>query len=305
MKKILVTGGTGFIGRHLCKSLIESGDQITLLSRQPLPKVQALLGPSVAVIASLEALNAASDFDAVINLAGEPIMGRRWSPAYQETLRQSRITLTEKLVDKIALFQKKPEVLISGSAIGIYGDQGDLLLDETSSTSGTGFSRTLCLDWESAARKAEALGVRVCIIRTGLVVGSAGGFLQRMLLPFKLGLGGPIASGRQWMSWIHLEDEVGLIRYLLDHTALKGTFNGTAPLPVTNAELTQTLARCLNRPAFFRVPAFVLNALFGEMGSLLLESQRVSPKRALEQGYTFQFTELTGALQSILKAPRS
>ncbi len=301
MKKILLTGGTGFIGRQLCKTLIKSGHQITVLSRQPLSFVQASIDPSVSVISSLEALSTSSHFDAVINLAGEPIMGHRWSPAYKEKLRQSRIALTESLVSKIALLQKKPEVLISGSAIGIYGDQGDLILDETFNPSGAmGFSQSLCLDWENAARKAEVLGVRVCIIRTGLVVGHAGGFLQRMLLPFKLGLGGPIASGRQWMSWIHLEDEVGMIKFLLDQKSLRGTFNGTAPHPVTNAELTETLARSLKRPAFFRVPAFVVNAIFGEMGALLLESQRVTPKHAVDQGYIFQYTDLQTALKSVL-----
>ena len=301
MKKILLTGGTGFIGRQLCMTLIKCGHQVTILSRQPHSFVQASIDPSVSVISSLEALNTNSDFDAIINLSGEPIMGQRWSPAYKEQLRQSRIALTELLVSKIALLQKKPEVLISGSAIGIYGDQGDLILDETFNPSETiGFSQTLCLDWENAARKAEALGVRVCIIRTGLVVGHAGGFLKRMLLPFRLGLGGPIASGRQWMSWIHLEDEVGMIKFLLDQQSLRGTFNGTAPHPVTNAELTETLARSLKRPAFFRVPAFVVNAIFGEMGALLLESQRVTPKHAVDQGYIFKYTDLQAALKSVL-----
>jgi uncharacterized protein (TIGR01777 family) len=192
-----------------------------------------------------------------------------------------------------------PTVLINGSAIGIYGNQGDSVLSENS-TFVPDFSQQLCTDWEQTARQAEALGVRVCLIRTGLVLGEGGGLLKRMLLPFKLGLGGRLGSGQQWMSWIHIDDWVAIVDTLINREDLQGAFNASAPQPVTNAEFSQTLAEVLHRPMLLPLPAWLLNTLLGEMAELLLGSQRVMPERLLSNGYTFQYENLQLALNQIL-----
>ena len=297
--KVLMTGGTGFIGKALCRRLQGEGHQLTVLSRQTPRHVWHLCGEDVVPLGSLDDLAPNSRFDAVVNLAGEPIADRRWTEARKKALWDSRVGLTGKLVDFIASADNKPSVLVSGSAVGFYGNRGDEPLDETSPGS-EDFSHRLCAAWEESALRAREYGVRVCLLRTGLVVGEGGGFLRRMLLPFKLGLGGRIGDGRQWMSWVHIEDHLAMTLALLGNPALEGAFNATAPNPVPNREFTETLAAVLGRPAILPVPAFVLRAALGEMAGLLLGGQRVLPARFLAQGFRFRYEHLAEALRQAL-----
>jgi uncharacterized protein len=296
--KILITGGTGFIGQTLCPALLAAGHTLTVYSRHP-DKVTAMLGDQVAPLNSLKTLSESDYFEAIINLAGAPIFGKRWTDERKLVLLHSRIDITEDLIKFIARAQIKPEVFLSGSAIGFYGNQGDTILDETSPGQDD-FGRQLCVEWENEAEKAKEYGVRVCQLRTGLVIGKNGGFLQPMILPFKLGLGGRLGSGKQWMSWIHIDDHVAICLALLNSTELDGPFNLTAPNPVTNQEFAQTLAKTLHRPAFLPAPVWVLKSLLGEMSELLLGSQRVIPRRMLGADYQFKFTELGAALHQVL-----
>ena len=296
--KILMTGGTGFIGKKLCHFLLGKNHQFTVLSRKP-EKVPNLCGESVTAIRTLEQLTASDSFDAIINLAGEGIADARWSNSRKQKLLDSRINTTKQLITYIESADHKPEVLISGSAVGYYGNSGSKRLNEASQPH-EDFSHQLCAQWESVALEAEKSGVRVCIIRTGLVIGNDGGFLKRMLLPFKLGLGGPMGDGKQWMSWIHRTDYIAIIEKLLESTTLQGIFNGTAPKPVTNAEFSKTLGQVLNRPAFIPIPALVLKILLGEMAELLLGGQRVLPARIEQAGFEFKFKTLSKALSDVL-----
>lgn len=296
--KILVTGGTGFIGKKLCQFLLSKNHELTVLSRSP-GKVASLCGDSVNAIDDIAQLTASTSFDAIINLAGEGIADKRWSKKRKQQLLDSRINTTEQLVAYIKKTDKKPSVFISASAIGYYGNSGAKILNEASHPHEE-FAHHLCLLWESAAFEAQDLGVRTCIVRTGLVIGDDGGFLQRMILPFKLGLGGPIADGSQWMSWIHRNDYIAIIDKLLTSTTLQGVFNATAPNPVTNAEFSKTLGQVLNRPAFIPVPALLLKLLLGEMADLLIGGQRVLPARIEQAGYKFKFNTLAEALKDVL-----
>ncbi|NOQ16396.1 MAG: TIGR01777 family protein [Methyloprofundus sp.] len=296
--KILITGGTGFIGKKLCLFLLSNGHELTVLSRKP-KEVPLLCGESVQAISNIEQLTGSDSFDAIINLAGEGIANSRWTDARKQVLLDSRINTTKQLLAYIRRAKIKPEVLISGSAVGYYGNRGSKVLNEKSDPH-EDFAHELCEKWETVAREAEALNVRVCIIRTGLVIGEGGGFLKRMLPPFKFGLGGPMGSGQQWMSWIHITDLIAIIDKLLISEVLQGTFNATAPNPVSNAEFSQTLANILNRPAFLPIPTFVLEVLFGEMAELLIGGQRVVPERIEHAGYEFQFKTLGLALMDVL-----
>ena len=280
--KILITGGTGFIGQTLCPALLAAGHSLTVLSRTP-DKVVKIFGNQVTPIDTLQVLLDSDHFDAIINLAGAPIFGGRWTDKRKQILCHSRIDITQGLVDFIARAERKPSVFLSGSAIGFYGDQGDTIVDETSSSHDE-FGHRLCVEWEQQAEKAKAYDVRVCLLRTGLVVGKQGGFLQPMLLPFKLGFGGRLGSGNQWMSWIHIDDHVAICQALLEDSNLEGKFNLTAPNPVTNQIFSKTLAGLLNRPALLPAPAWVLKLILGEMSELLIGSQRVIPKRILRRG---------------------
>jgi uncharacterized protein (TIGR01777 family) len=296
---VFLTGATGFIGRHLCQALAAQGYTLTVLSRRPNAQVQQILG-QVAILHSLDELTPTHRFDAIVNLAGEPIFGSLWTQKRKQILWDSRVRLTERLVTWIAQAEVKPKVLVSGSAVGYYGDQGDKLLDETSPPLATDFGQRLCAAWEAAADQAQAHGVRVCKLRTGLVLGKGGGLLARLLPIFKLGLGGRLGSGKQWMSWIHLHDHVRITQTLLEQEESCGPFNACAPEPVTNAEFTHTLARLLRRPAFLPIPALAIRLALGEMGKLLLSSQRVIPKRLKEAGFKFEFPTLELALREIL-----
>jgi hypothetical protein len=295
---ILITGGTGFIGSALTKTLIKQGAAVTVLSRNP-AHVARICGEQVKALGNLHELKADDSFDVVINLAGAGIFDARWTQARKQLLRDSRIGLTQQLFSAIERMEVKPELLISGSAIGFYGNQADTQLTEQS-TPMTDFSQTLCADWENAALQAQDLGVRVCVIRTGLVLAQGGGLMQRMLLPFKLGLGGRLGDGLQWMSWIHREDWIKIALTMMADKAMSGAYNATAPNPVTNREFTQTLARCLKRPALLPMPSGVLQVLLGEMAELVLGSQRVLPERLLAQGFQFEYLQLERALQRIL-----
>lgn len=297
--KILITGGTGFIGSALTRSLTDQGYEVTVLSRNP-DSVEKICGPGIKALNNLNQLKPEDTFQAIINLAGAPIFDARWSDARKQIIRDSRIGLTRQLVASMARMAVKPELLISGSAIGYYGDQGDTVLTEQSATH-KDFSEQLCTDWENEAKKAEQLGVRVCLIRTGLVLAEGGGLLKRMLLPFRLGLGGRLGDGQQWMSWIHRQDWIAIARLMITDSSMQGAYNATAPNPVTNSEFARTLAHCLNRPALLPVPAWLLKILLGEMSGLVLGSQRVMPDRLLAQGFKFQYTDLSSALNQVLK----
>lgn len=295
--KYLVTGGTGFIGRHLIERLLADGHKVICLSRSK-QKVQQCFGERVKAVSSLAELGQIK-LDGVVNLAGEAIADQRWSEARKTLLRESRVALTAALVDWIATLDDKPEVLVSGSAIGYYGSHpGDRPLDERGGCT-PGFTHELCQLWEDEAQRAEKLGVRVCCIRTGIVLGD-GGALNKMLLPFRLGLGGQVGSGYQWMSWIHIDDEVDAIVMLLTHDHLQGAFNLTAPNPVTNREFAATLGKVLKRPAILPLPAFMVHLLLGEGAELLLEGQRVFPEHLLEVGYTFKYSYLQDALSDVV-----
>lgn len=296
--QILITGGTGLIGRRLCKALLAQGHELTVLSRKP-ESVPEKCGATVHAIAALDEWLPELRFDAIVNLAGEPILDARWTAQRKQLLWSSRVTLTEQLVRRIAAAQHKPSVLLSGSAIGYYGDRGDAVLDE-SAVAGTDFAARLCAAWEATALSAESQGVRVCLLRTGLVLSRHGGLLGRMQLPFKFGLGARIGSGKQWMSWIHIDDYVAILLKLLSEVQARGPYNMTAPQPATNREFTATLATVLHRPAPFVMPAWFLKLLMGERARLLLEGQKVLPNRIEAAGYRFTIATLRDALQDLL-----
>jgi len=291
----LITGGSGFIGSALCRSLIADGHRVTVLTRD-IERARTRVPEAVFLI---DRLDFAEDVGAVVNLAGENLAGGRWTSARKHEFVGSRIGTTKRLLDWIERQERAPGVLVSGSAIGWYGPAGDEELDEDADA-GNDFSAHLCRDWEAEAVKAEALGVRVCRLRTGIVLGTEGGALRKMLLPFRAGIGGRMGSGRQWMSWIARADIVALIRWLIDHDSARGAYNGTAPAAVTNAEFARTLGAALHRPTVLPTPAFALRLLFGEMADILLTGQRVVPKRATAEGFKFKYPELPSALSSVL-----
>jgi hypothetical protein len=234
----------------------------------------------------------------LVHLTGEPV-AQRWTPEVKQRIRSSRVDGTRNLVSALAKLSERPRVLVCASAIGYYGSRGDDLLTETSSPGGD-FLAQVVVDWERAAGEAEALGIRVVPLRFGVVLGKDGGALPKMLPPFRLGLGGRLSSGQQWMSWIHVDDVIGLIRFALENSAVRGALNATALQPVTNAEFTRELAAALHRPAVFPVPGLALKLLFGEMAEVILGSQRVVPRAALSAGFRFEYPELRGALARLL-----
>ncbi|MBC2679967.1 MULTISPECIES: TIGR01777 family oxidoreductase [Pseudomonas] len=294
---ILLTGGTGLIGRKLCQHWVGQGHRLTVLSRQP-GQVKQLCGASVRGVAQLEEIGDET-VDAVVNLAGAPIADRPWTARRRALLWSSRITLTERLLAWLESRAQRPEVLISGSAVGWYGDGGERELNETSQPVKEDFASHLCIAWEETALRAEALGVRVVLVRTGLVLASQGGFLKRLVLPFKLGLGGPIGSGRQWMPWVHIDDQIALIDFLLHQTQCRGPYNACAPEPVRNREFARQLGRALHRPAFLPLPSLLLKAGLGELSGLLLGGQRARPVALQAAGFNFRYSELSAALTEL------
>jgi uncharacterized protein (TIGR01777 family) len=294
---ILLTGGTGLIGRQICIHWLSQGHHLTVWSRKP-EKVAKICGTQVRGIARLEDLDQVP-LDAIINLAGAPIADRPWTHTRKAVLWSSRITLTETLLAWLEKRAQKPSLLISGSAVGWYGDGGERELTEASPPVIDDFASQLCIAWEETAQRAEALGLRVVLIRTGLVFSAEGGFFSSLLLPFKLGLGGPIGSGRQWMPWIHINDQIALIDFLLHQNDASGPYNACAPKPVRNREFAKTLGSVLHRPAFMPMPALALKVGLGELSLLLLGGQKALPVRALDAGFTFQFTDLRAALDDL------
>jgi len=295
---ILITGGTGFIGSTLCPQLLQDGHELTIFTRQP-DKVTRVYGDRIRPIRALTEFKEEWPLDAVINLAGEGIADRPWSAARKQQLYASRVPLTEELVNVLRRRTQKPAVMISASAVGWYGDQGDTVLEETSASHDE-YTHRLCHDWEQAAKAVESLGVRLCVIRTGVVLGKSGGMLKRMLPIFGLGLGGRMGSGEQWFSWIALSDYIDIVRTLLADERYHGTYNMVAPKPVTNAEFTTTLAHALGRPAFLHIPGAILKLAMGEMSVLLLGSQRVVPTRLLEARFRFHSRTLEEAFRNEL-----
>ena len=294
---ILLTGGTGLIGRQLCRHWLSEGHSLTVWSREP-EKVAKICGPKVRGISRLEDIGQET-VDAIINLAGAPIADRPWTTKRKALLWSSRITLTEHLLAWLETREQKPDVLISGSAVGWYGDGGERELTEESAPVIDDFASQLCIAWEETAQRAEALGIRVILVRTGLVLSAAGGFLSRLLLPFKLALGGPIGNGRQWMPWIHIHDQIALIDFLLHQKNASGPYNACAPKPGRNSEFAKTLGAVLHRPAFMPMPALALKVCLGELSLLLLGGQKAMPVRLLEAGFTFRFTDLRAALDDL------
>lgn len=293
--RILLSGASGLLGTALIASLKGGGTHVSRLVRGSSTQAGDVPWDPEQPLSP----DAVSGFDAVIHLAGENIMGR-WSSGKKELIRNSRVHGTENLARALAGAPQKPRVLIAGSAIGYYGDRGDEILREDS-RSGSGFLPKVCREWEAASVPAADAGIRVVYSRTGVVLSAAGGALREMLPPFRLGLGGRLGSGNQWMSWIHIQDWVRAIQDILQNNSVQGPVNMVAPNPVTNTEFTRTLAGVLRRPALFAVPGFVLRLRFGQMAEeALLASQRVEPSKLAANGFSFQWTDLRATLESLL-----
>jgi uncharacterized protein len=303
--KIVVAGGTGFIGSALCARLAAQGHSLILLIRSissaaDSPNKKTILWqPELPGEWENILAQAVAEADGIINLTGESIAGKRWSEVQKRKLRSSRIESTRALVTAIARAKKKPGFLLNASAVGYYGPRGD---EEVTEETGPGddFLSRLCVEWEDESKKAEAQGVRVIRLRTGIVLGTGGGALSKMIMPFKLFIGGPLGSGRQWMPWIHLDDEIGLIEFLLENTDARGAVNATAPNPVTMKEFCRTLGSVLHRPCWAPVPGFALRVLLGEMADILLMGQRAVPATAQKLGYRFRYPTLQEALETLL-----
>lgn len=293
---ILITGGTGLIGSAFIKKYSEH--QYTVLSRSK-SKAHSGLPTSVKVIETLAALDHLNDFDAVINLAGEAIIDKRWSAAQKNVICQSRWSITQQLCDLLAASTQAPAVFLSGSAIGAYGNRGDEILNENASTREQDFPSKICLEWEKIALQAEPY-CRVVTCRTGIVLSNSGGALKKMLLPFQCGLGGNVSSGSQYMSWIHIDDHIDALQHLLNDSSLSGPVNLVAPKPVKNSQFTQALAKTLSRCALIPVPKLALKVLLGESACLLLDSQRVQPQKLLDSGFSFHYAKLDLALAALL-----
>jgi len=315
-KHYLITGGSGFIGTQLVKKLLLLNHDVTVLTRDEdktanhfsqrlsTTKNNQLASNKVKTVRDLETLGYEQSFDVIINLAGQGIADKRWTDEVKKQLIQSRVKTTKALYQYLKGSLVKPDVFISGSALGFYGlskskSDSDNEIDETG-IGDNSFSSQLCQQWELQAQKIELLGIRTCYLRTGIVLGNNGGALSKMLPPFKMGLGGPIGNGKQWMSWIHIDDLVEIICYLSENQNISGAVNGTAPNPVTNKEFSRILGKVLRRPAFLTMPAFITKILFGQMGEeLLLSGLPVMPDKVSKAGYKFRFANLEVALRDI------
>jgi len=296
---IAITGGTGFIGRRLVRRLIAAGHSIHLLVREARtgfgPQVQISVWDALDIEPAPESL---AEADAVIHLAGEPI-SQRWTPAAKRRILDSRVEGTRRLVEALADLKRRPSTLVCASAVGIYGSRGDEILTDAAAP-GQGFLAEVCQAWEKTAGVAADLGLRVVRLRAGMVLGKEGGALAQMLPPFRWGLGGKLAQGNQWVSWIHVDDLADLLRFALENPKLSGPVNGTSPNPVTNTEFTKALADVLRRPAVLTIPASALGVLYGEMAEVVLASQRATPAAALAAGFEFRYPEVRAALQNLL-----
>jgi uncharacterized protein (TIGR01777 family) len=298
--RILITGASGLIGKALQKSFEEKGYEMMLATRSE-PKDGRHIQWNTDTGFADEDIERLEGLDAVIHLAGEGIAGLRWTDEKKKAIRDSRVFGTRTMIEAFARLEQKPKVFISGSALGFYGDRGDDEMTEASSA-GTTFLAEVCKEWESESRRAEDLGIRTVLLRTGIVLSKDGGALATMLTPFKLGVGGVVGSGKQWMSWISLDDVVGIINYALENESVRGAVNVVSPNPVTNEEFTKTLGTVLYRPTFLPLPEFAVNLVFGEMGdALLIDSTKVIPKRMKDAGYEFKFTDLQTALENAVE----
>jgi uncharacterized protein (TIGR01777 family) len=297
---VTLTGASGFLGNRLIGRLLKAGHRVHVLGRK---RSNSL--PSSVSFSAWDALIAPppteslADADAVIHLVGEPV-AQRWNASVKWRIMESRRLGTKHLVQALAHTARKPSVLVSASATGYYGDRGEETLIE-SSDPGMGFLPEVCIEWERNALSAVPLGIRVVTVRIGLVLGKEGGALAQMLTPFKLGVGGRLGSGQQWMSWIHVDDLIDLFLFAMEHGGIGGAVNGVSTAPVRNADFTASLAKAVNRPAIFPVPLFGLKMMFGEMAEIVLSSQRVLPKAAQDAGFEFQYRDLDGALADVLK----
>ncbi len=291
---ILITGGTGFVGSSLTNFLLGKGYRITILTH----KKNITIG-GVKAISNINEIKSNEKIDGIINLAGAAI-SKNWSDNYKQELITSRVNTTKEVILLIKRLEKKPDILISGSAIGYYGSQDDNIIDEKSQSHNE-FTSQLCHKWESEALKAEDIGVRVCITRLGVVLGPNGGALKQMLPTFKMGIGGQIGSGKQYFSWVHIDDVILAFSFLIENKKQSGIYNLTAPNPITNAHFTKALGKQLKRPTIFSVPSFVIKILFGEMGeTLLLKGQRVLPKQLQQAGFIFKYPKIYEALENII-----
>jgi uncharacterized protein (TIGR01777 family) len=305
--RVFVMGGTGLVGSRLIERLRQRQDEIVLLTRRP-DAARQKFGETCTVVEGdpMKAgpwMDRAADCDGVINLVGEGIFGRRWSEDFKKLLRDSRVQSTEHVAQALAQNPRTPagaaRVLVNASAIGYYGPHADEELTEDSPPGDDTLAR-LCVEWEKAARTAEPAGVRVALVRVGVVLDKEGGALRQMLTPFKLFVGGPVGSGKQWVSWIHHQDLVGILLLALENAEARGPLNGTAPYPVTNREFSRSLGRALGRPSFLSTPRFALRLMLGEVADVVTTGQRVYPKRAQSLGYSFRFPDLDTALRDVL-----
>jgi uncharacterized protein (TIGR01777 family) len=300
--RVIITGGTGLIGRHLSESLVRDQHEVIVLSRNPskasnLPagvRVERWDGQTAEGWSKL-----ADGADAIVNLAGENIGEGLWTTERKRRIVESRLNAGRAVVEAVEAASSKPEVVVQASGVGYYGNRGDEELTEGSAP-GDGFLARLAVEWEASTAAVEPLGVRRAIIRTGGVLAREGGALPKMILPFRLFIGGPLGSGKQWLPWIHIADEVGAIRFLLENASATGPFNLVAPQPLTNANFGRELARVIRRPYYMPAPAFAIRLLLGEMASVVLEGQRALPAKLLQAGYRFHFSDAASALRDLL-----
>jgi uncharacterized protein len=301
--KVLVTGASGFIGSALCDSLLNRGDSVVGLTRDP----ERAMATNPTVLwkrwePTLERppADAFDGVEVVVNLEGEKI-NQRWTDEAKQRIMESRRTGTRNLIGTLAGLERKPSALVNQSAIGFYGDRGDAIVDESSANGGETFDSQVVAEWERAAAEAEAIGLRLVIVRTGHVLDPRGGFLGNLLPPFRLGVGGPLAGGDQYVSWVHIDDELGILRWAIDNAEVSGVVNSTAPNPVTNKILSKALGRALKRPAVVPIPGLAVDLMFGsEFGVVLKGGQRVLPRRTQELGYEFEFSDVDAALTDLL-----
>lgn len=297
--RVLITGGTGFVGQALCPALAAAGHEVAVLTRQSKPRLPTGAARAVTRLGDLDP----ADFGGVVNLAGAPIGDARWTEARKKRLLDSRIETTSRLVDWMSRTERRPQVLVSASAVGYYGEQGDRPVTEDTRPT-PGFTHELCAAWEREAEKAAALGVRVCLMRIGVVLDAGGGALAKMLPAFRMGAGGRLGTGQHWFPWIHRADVAAACQWLLENTSARGAYNVGAPNPVTNAEFTRALGRALSRPTVLPMPEAALKLLFGEMSELLLVSDRMVPRRLLDEGFEFRHPHLDRALAAIFSVEK-
>ena len=299
MAQILLTGATGFVGDALLPALVNDGHSLICLTRHPENAAKRFnaLSASIRWITSFAEVDVMPN--AVINLSGEGIADARWTDRRKRLLRSSRIAVTEQLVSRLNALEGEPDVVISGSAIGYYGPQTDDVTEEHQS--GRDFAARLCADWEQVIGQLDFEATQIYTLRIGVVLGRPGGFLGRLEMPFRLGLGGPLGHGQQMLSWIHRDDLVAMIRWMLSGTPEAGAYNATSPQPVSNEEFTKTFGHILKRPTIFRVPEAPMRLVLGELADLLFKGQPVQPKRALSQGFEFKYPDLRGALMALFR----